>query len=244
MARCAVLLAFLVAPAVARADDKADFANAMGIEAASVVEVQRFALRGGDYASALVGRYTNREHALAGAVLIWCGAKQCWATHAWLGPADEVETLGLVDLRGAPAPFPATSQRYARELKLAGRPKWPALLVRTTHREQMTTSSRYGGQVTGEHRYTELAVLSLSRKDERVPAVLRTLVDEHWPTGAGVHVTFAVERDGHIVATEQRDLERRSMCLRPKPTTIHYKLDEHRRFQRTADLAHHGCGSR
>jgi len=100
--------------------------------------------------------------------------------------------------------------------------------------------------VKGEHRRVELTVLSLSSTDEGAltPTVLNEVVDEHWPTGSGVNVTFALERDGSITATEQRDLENRSMCLRPAPTTTHYKLDSKtRRFQRAVDLGRSGCGA-
>jgi len=243
--RALALVACVIAPPVAAAETSAStatFARGMRIDEAAVVEVQELAFRAGEYRGALVGRFKQGELTIAGVVLTWCDKKQqCWLNHVWLGAANTVVTLGLFDLGGAPGAFPIDDQRHVRELKLAGKPRWPALLVRTTRHEQTTTGSRYGGQVTGDHRRVELGVLSLSREDKQHPEVMREVVDEHWPTGVGVNVTFELAKDGQLVATEQRDIENRSACLRPDPTTTRYKLDEHRRFRRASELAHEGC---
>ena len=244
--RAVAVLACLLAPAVAGAETPTTpagiFASGMRIAKTDVVEVRELTFQAGEYRRALVGRFKHGELTIAAAVLTWCDKnQQCWLNPVWLGAASNVEMLGLFDLGGAPGAFPVTDQRRVRELKLAGKPRWPALLVRTTRREPLTTGSRYGGEVTGEHRRVELGVLSLSPKDRQHPDVMREVVDEHWPTGAGVNVTFALAKDGQIVATEQRDIEDRSACLRPDPTTVRYKLDEHRRFRRASDLEHKGC---
>ena len=244
----ALAMLAMFAPVVAQADPKLPtttrevFAAGMSIEDSAIVEVQDFSLKNaGPYVRAVVGRFKSGEHVIGGAVLTWCDAKLCWLSHAWLGPG-KVETLGLVDLGGAPAAFPNHAKmNHEHELELDAKPAWPALLVRATQREQTTSSSRYGGTVSGEKRHVELFVLSLSPSDTKSPTVLRETVDEHSPTGAGRSVTFAVGKTGHLVATEQRDLENISRCVQPKPTTAHYKLDEHRRFRRGMDLEHSGC---
>jgi hypothetical protein len=246
--RALAALACLVAPAVARAGSagKADFALALQIEERAIAEVQEYMLEGGgDFVRAIVGRFERGDLMIGGVALVWCDKKQCWLNHVWLGPADSLHTLGLVDLGGKRAAFPTTPHtKYDRTLKLAGKPKWPALIVEATTHERTTTGSRYGGSVEGDHRRSELTVISLLRKDERDPAVLREVTDEHWPTGAGVNVRFAVAGPGLIDAIEQRDLEHVSACLRPEPTTRHYKLDDNRRYRPTTDLGRAGCGSR
>ncbi|NVB84954.1 MAG: hypothetical protein HOV81_41690 [Kofleriaceae bacterium] len=245
--RALAALACLVAPAIAHAGSgKSDFAVAMDIEEKAVTEVDEYTLEGGgDFVRVVVGRFKRGDLTIGGVALVWCDKKQCWLNHVWLGPADTLDTLGLVDLAGKPAAFPTRPYSgYERKLKLAGKPKWPALIVEATTREHTTTASRYGGSVTGDHRRSELTVISLLRKDERNPTVLREVTDEHWPTGAGVNVSFAIAGPGLIDATEQRDIENVSACLRPEPTTTHYKLDENRRYRRTADLGRAGCGSR
>jgi hypothetical protein len=244
--RALALLACLTA--AAHADTKLPttpaevFAAGMRIEESAIVDVQDFTIKGSDYRRALIGRFKSGEFVIGGAVLVWCDTKLCWSTHAWLGPGD-VETLGIVDLAGAPAAFPRYAySKSGRALDAGTKPTWPALLVRTTKRENKTTGSRYGGTVTGEHVQSELSVLSLSRKDQQSPQVLRTMVEDIWPTGAGMTVSFAVGKAGALVATEQARIENKSMCLPPKPVVVHYKLDEHRRFQRGTELSNTGCG--
>lgn len=242
-------LACLAIPAVGHAESaasKTDFAVAFRIEEKAITELREYALEGGgDYVRVSIGRFKHGDLVIGGVAMVWCDKKQkCWLDHVWLGPADSVETLGLVDLGGKPAAFPTRPHsKYERKIALAGKPKWPALLVEATTHEHTTTGSRYGGDVEGDHRRTELSVISLLRKDERATTVLNEVTDEHWPTGAGVNVSFAVTGAGLIDATEQRDIENRSMCLRPEPTTTHYKLDENRRYRRISDLGRVGCGS-
>jgi len=257
----ALALLALLAPAIAQAETKPKpklpttpvevFASGMRIEESAVVETQEFQLtNAGEFRRAIIGRFKSGELVIGGAVLVWCDTKLCWSMRAWLGPAagaDALETLGLVDLAGAPAPFPRYAKtKYERELKLEGKakPKFPALLVRTTERKATTDGSRYGGTVTGTSTHSELFVLSLSRKDERSPTVLNVPVVNRNATGAGLTVSFAVGKDGVLVATEQWHLENASACIEPKPVTAYYKLDEHRRFRRSTDLEHRGCGSR
>lgn len=238
-AAAAALLCLLAASPVAadsRTDlAKADLAAAMHVEPSAIIDVQPFALDTKPYVRGVVGRFKRGELVIGGAALVWCDrTDKCWYASVYLRHADEVEVLGLIDLRGAPAPFPQhrIDIRYHHGRLTRTRAKWPALLVRTTTREQKTSSSRYGGKpVTGTHRRSELVVISLARADVRNPAVLRATVDERWPTGSGQTTTFALEKGGALVATEQRHLENISMCIRPKPTTTRYTFDKQtRRF--------------
>jgi hypothetical protein len=241
--RALLLLAFLATTAHAETKQEA-FATGMRIDASAVVEVHDFALTGaGPFHRALVGRFKQGELVINAVVLAWCEKTGCWYAHAWLGPG-EVETLGVIDLAGKPMPFP-TGKRHESERRLdANNAKWPALLVRTSTRKQETTTSRWGERVTGEHLRSELFVLSLALADTRSPELFQTLVEERWPTGGGMFVSFALDADGRIVATQQAGLENGSMCLPPKPVTVRYKLDK-RRFQPVAsNLEHKGCGSR
>src|SRR5512139_775237 len=247
----ASFVACLLAPAIARAEPTPTpaslFAAGMGVEESAVVDVHDYWLKSGDYTRAFVGRFKSGEVIVGGVAMIWCEKQdRCWYAHAWLGAASTVDTLGLIDLAGKPAPFPtqAHDDHWNHDLALPGKPRWPALVVRTTTREQTTTGSRYGGSKTGEHRRVELTVLSLASKDRPLVTVFRSVADERWPTGAGIAVSFALARDSVIVATEHTRIEDVSACLPPKPTTVRYKPDEHRRYQRVlGDLGHAGCGS-
>lgn len=242
MARALLLLALLAAPAAAD-PVKAEFARGMGIDETAVLAVQDFALTAGPYHRAILGRYKNNEYTVAGIVMTWCDrAKKCWLAREWLRTANSVELLGLVDLAGGAASFPSRALgRYDKPLRQPNA-KWPALVVRVTEREQTTTGSRYGGSKTGEHRRSELVVLSLALADTKSPRVLRVAQDERWPTGAGMTATFEVAKDGAIVATEQRHLESVSTCIRPKPTTTRYVFDkETRRFKEAGLPQRTGC---
>lgn len=244
MARALLVLALLAAPAAAD-PVKADFAAGMRIEESAILEVQDFTLAAGPYHRAILGRFEHRDLVIGGVVMTWCDrAKKCWLADAWLQQADTVELLGILDLAGGPARFPRHRiDRYADPAALAvQKAKFPALVVRVTEREQMTKSSRYGGSKTGEHRRTELILVSLAAKDTRSPELMRVVEDERWPTGSGVSVSFEIAKDGVIVATEQRHLEDASMCLPPEPTTTRYILDkEARRFEQAHLPARTGC---
>ena len=106
---------------------------------------------------------------------------------------------------------------------------------------ETTTASRYGGEKTGLHETEELTVISLARRDQRTPIVFREISDEHWPTGAGHYSTYELVKGGEIHATNQRDLENESACIRPPPTKTRFVLDEDRRFQRAQLPPHSGC---
>lgn len=211
--------------ATARAEtDGAYFARALGRDDA---KVETFAVRhGGGYDRMIVGT--------GAALLVRCDGTGCVGQQVWL-PNGTIEVLGAVDLGGTGA-FPTTRQPID-----AARMTWPALLVRTTEDEHEVTTDRSRRRVEGTRRRRVLSVISLANEDRASPLVLRTEVEAHGATGAGYAVTFAAAR-GTLVATEQRDLDRSSRCMRPAPVVVHYKLDANRRFQRTTDLAHRGCG--
>lgn len=246
MRAVATLVSLLVA-AGAAADPKADLAAAMRVSPDAILDAQDFRVAAPPYHRAIAGHYKRGEHVAAGVALVWCDRQQrCWFASAHLHGRGDLEVLGLVDLAGPPAAFPThrIDARYGeRTLALPARARWPALVVRLTSREQQTTTSRYSmKRVSGTYRRSELVVLSLARADVRAPAVLRAVVDERWPTGSGQTTTFAVARDGALVATEQRHLENTSTCLRPKPTTTRYVLDRKtRRFKKSELGEHTGC---
>ena len=246
MHRALVLLALLATTAHAETDQEY-FARAMRIEDAKAIEkVETVRItNAGTYDRLIVGRYKSGEWMHNGALLVRCDRKQCWAKNLWLANGD-LELLGAIDLRGAAQPFPAHPRsKYDYKAFDPGKgAKWPALVMRVTTRKHERAASRYGGEVEGESRHSELFVVSLAKVDADDPIVLRERVDSHSATGAGVSLTFAVDKDDMLLATEQWDIENRSACMRPKPVTVHYKLDEHRRFRRTTDLGHRGCGSR
>lgn len=243
MARALLLLALLAAPAAADSA-KAELARGMNIDESAVLAVEDFTLAAGPYHRALVGRFKNSDIAVGGIVLTWCDrAKKCWLSRAWLQKANDVHVLGIVDLAAGPTPFPTHPLgRYDRTALKQPKAKWPALLVRVTEREQTTTGSRYGGSKTGEHRRSELVVLSLALEDTKSPQIMRVTQDERWPTGAGMTASFELAKDGAIVATEQRHLESVSTCIRPKPTTTRYVFDkETRRFKEAGLRQRTGC---
>lgn len=241
------LVALVVLATTARAEtDKEYFARAMRIEASAIQSVETFRIENaGAYDRVIVGRYKEREWAHNAALLMRCDRKQCWGQYISLGNG-QLDLLGAIDLAGAPRPFPrdARSKYDDRPFDAGKRAKWPAILARVTTRERGTAPSRYGGEVEGVNRESDLYVISLARADERSPVVLRASVDRHDATGAGLSVTFAVDKDGMLLATEQWSPENRSTCIPPDPVTVHYKLDKGRRFQRTTELGHRGCGSR
>lgn len=242
-----VLVALVVLATAAHAEtDKEYFARAMRIEASAIQSVETFRIvNAGAYDRLIVGRYKQREWAHNTALLMRCDRKQCWGQYISLGNG-QLDLLGAIDLAGAPRPFPrdARSKYDDRAFDAGKRAKWPALVARVTTREHGKAQSRYGGEVEGENRHSELYVISLAKADQESPVVLRTIVDEHNATGAGFSLSFAVDKDGLLLATEQWSPENRSTCIPPDPVTVHYKLDKGRRFQRATDLGHRGCGSR
>ena len=246
MHRALVLLAAFSTAAHAETDAEF-FARAMRIEdVKSIQKVETIAIaNAGSYDRVIIGRHQAREWMHNNAILVRCDRKQCWSQYVSLGNG-ELELLGAIDLAGEPQAFPryGRSKYEHKPLDAGKRAKWPALLIRVTTRKHERAGSRYGGEVEGENRHAELYVISLAKADATSPVVLRETVDNHNATGAGVSMTFAVDKDGMLVASEQWDIENRSACMRPKPVTVHYKLDEHRRFRRTTDLGHRGCGSR
>ncbi len=236
MLRAAVTLAVLAATGhVAHAGwAESTFATMTSVAETEVREVADWELPAGSYYQhALVGRYQRGELVHGAVVLLHCDTKQCTGPRAWL--QGDIEVLGTIDLAGAPAAFP-TSPLHPRYAKLA-RAKWPALLVRATTAQTMTTKSYTMKDVTGTERRSELHVLSLAKSD--TPQLLNEVVDHHYPTGAGVSVTFALakgtsKRALDIVATEQRSIDRELACIPPDPTTTRYTLVDGR-YQR-ADL--------
>jgi len=246
MHRALMLLALLTGLAHAETDAEY-YARALRIEdPKSIEKVETIRIENaGAYDRIIVGRYKKGEWSHNTALLMRCDSKQCLAEYISLGNG-QLELLGAIDLAGASRPFPehARSKYDYKALDAGKRAKWPALLARVTTRKHGKSRSRYGGEIEGEVRDSDLYVISLAKADQDNPVVLRTVVDQHNATGAGYSVRFAVDKNGTLLATEQWDIENRSTCLRPKPITVHYKLDEHRRFQRTTDLGHRGCGSR
>jgi hypothetical protein len=245
MRSVAIVIALVGTTSVARAGYlETTFSEQMHVDAKDLLEVAGFELpAGAAYNRVIVGHYKNGKYIVNAAVLMKCGDKDCATHHEWLGQGD-LEVLGVVDL-AAPGAFPTTKVRWPTVAWFTplgpARAKWPALLVRTTTSETITDKSYTMRDVAGTHLRAELAILSLARADAASPRVLVEVVDEHWPTGAGVYRTFEVDPRGGLIATESRSIDRELACIAPKPVKLHYALDaKRRRF--AVDLGDHARG--
>jgi len=225
----------------------AAFAQHHGVKPTEVREVAGYELpAGGDFTHVLIGRYDHAPYVMTGAVLLRCDPTECQGRRADFGAADTIDVLGVIDLEGAPRPFPSRALgRGARYTKLPGKaPKWPALVVRTTERKAATSTTRSGKLVTGNEARARLYVISLAAID-RASVILQDTLDERYPSGAGTTTTYRLERGEsktglEIIATEQRHLDRDSRCLRPEPIELRFTLDG-RHYRAVAPPERTGC---
>jgi hypothetical protein len=256
----AVLL-LVCATGSARAESQPElFAHFFSVAATDVKDVAGYrAPPGVDVTHILFGHFYEgaARQLVAGVVLLRCDERECRGRHVWLNPADaEVEIQGLVDLR-EPGPLgesrglerarPGAWIELARDVRPPRRWGWPALAIALRRRTPMTERSRFGGEVTGVHREEELLVLSLRAADEQQPELLRAQRVDLYPTGAGATTSYRLVRGSRgdvldIVATEQRELESTSACLRPEPIEYRLVLASGRYERRRSDpWSPHGC---
>jgi hypothetical protein len=232
----------LVACAIgsARAESQPElFAHFFSVAATDVKDVAGYrAPAGVDVTHILFGHFYEgaARQLVPGVVLLRCDERECRGRQVWLHPLDaEIEIQGLVDLRepgplgesrGLERPRPGAWIELARDVHPPHRWGWPALAIALRKRTAETTSSRFGGQVKGVRREEELLVLSLRAADEERPELLRAPRVDLYPTGAGATTSYRLVRGGgdalDLVATEQREIESRSHCLRPAP--VEYRL--------------------
>ena len=234
MLRLAIALV-IVATTRARGESlDATFAYYHEVQTSQVQDVVGYELPpGGDFTHVLVGRVQHAGYATTGVVVMRCDS-QCQGRRADFGSADAIQLSGVVDLMGAPAYVPAIKLPGIRGqyTKIAGdkpKPRWPALVVRTLESKEAVDHTRSGKTVTGKERRSQIYFISLAAED-RASVVLQDTSDERYPSGRGASRTYRLERGASrtlldVVATEQREIDSDSRCLRPKPTQHKFALD-------------------
>jgi len=228
-----LILALITVTATAHADTQAEqFAHFFSIKPTDVREIAGYRTPPGvPVTHILVGQFASGAVTVPGIVLMRCTEKECRGARVWLY-GGKIELLGIGDL-GTPGPL---GERTSLDRGLTGSwvdmTRWmkpplphytrPVLMVNVEQRTAMTTGSRFGGDVAGEHHEAKLVLISLRAVDERSPLVFEQSLIDRYPTGAGTTTSYRVVPGDSlpldIVATEQRHIENRSMCLNPPPT--------------------------
>ncbi len=226
-------------------DGEAWFASTFGVKPDKVHDVVTYTLPpGGDYSHVVIGRFDEDKYRFAGAALMSCTTTACQGTRAGFSASDKIEVRGLVDLDGAGGDLPRASVGSVSTMpgKLG---KFPALVVVTTESRQMTETGR-SGPVTGTETHVRLHLLSLMRSDRGQPVFAGDL-EERYPSGAGTSTSYRLVRGDSktsldLMVSAQRNLDRTSRCLRPKPVEARYKLVE-RHYRTSGGLpGRSGCG--
>lgn len=242
----------MVWPAVARASEQSEkFAHFFQVDPKTVDDVRGFELpNAGGYTHLLVGRFaTSATHSGNGAVFMRCNARRCTGTRMYFEADAELHVIGLVDLNGAPTALKVTNElrrpsRVYRPLARIGAGKRlsrPAVVFETRRSVERTGSTRWRKQVTGTERRHHLIIVPLrAGKDQRVHRIFRETTVDRGFSGAGTTTSYRLERGKikaalDIVATEQRHLEDKSLCLRPDPTEHRFVLKDGR-YQRDLGL--------
>ncbi len=240
----ALVLVLVLASGVARADDAARLYAAFAhIDESAVVSARGFGVpRGGPWNRVVVGRHRQGEHVVARLVLVRCD-RVCRGQSLWLGEAEVIEVLGVMDLDGPAVGVPdhAAHQRpgawYPMLAILGGarRARFPVLVVRTRHEEVGTGATRWGRDVTGTAIEERLRLISL-RAAEQGRVVFDEATIDRSVIGAGTSRTLRFERVARrgrlrIAATEAWHDDSLSACLPPPPVAYAYEWRD-RGYQR------------
>lgn len=192
-------------------------------------------------------RHRDAEAWTSRLLLLECDRRECRGTVVFLGLVDE-HRVALIDLRGEPGELKRRTRPARRDaIRLDTRSMgWPALVVETVTEKEETAASRYGGEVTGVRRERRLSIVSLQPAHKARPRVLDRRSFYQGASGAGYARTYSIARPLEkrgivdIIESNQRLLDRRSMCRRPPPTItrLHWNGD---RFQERAPVGRSGC---
>jgi len=223
----------------AGADPLGDTFQAMVGKSLTIVEIAGFVLpAGGYYTHVLYGVGEHPHGRVAALALLRCGPRTCERTDISLKGAQQVELLGVVDLRGAPGPLstleavhPFNRTNYEPLPKAPDRLRDGALVIRTSETSEPTTDrDRSSRPVTGTHTRETLIVLSL-RKHTAVP-ILDEPVRDTYPVGTGSIASFALVRGNgallDVSSETQRQLMKDSGCPAPKPFAQRWRLGDDR----------------
>jgi hypothetical protein len=239
----AVCLLLLHASTAGAGDYKNLFAKFHDVEPTAVHDVVGYTLPGGGgFTDVAVGRYDYKTYTMAGVALMRCDASECRGQHTGFGASDTVEVLGVIDLMGQPASVP--SSRVHGDKLPGGKAKWPVLVVRTTESKEATGKAKSGSVMKGKHRRARTYFISLAAED-RGTTIWQETSEEFGATGSGMKRSYKLVRGEskttlELVATEQREIDRDSRCLRPAPVEIKYKLDG-RHFKQDGFPDRKGC---
>lgn len=234
--RSLFVLIVVLTSGVARADDAARLYAAFAhVEESQVVAAHGFSLpRGGGWNRVVVGRHRQGEHVVASLVLLDCG-RLCHGQRLWLGEAELIDVLGVMDLDGPAVDLPArpAHQRpgaWYPMLEIVGgarRARFPVLVVRTRHEEVGTGATRWGRDVTGTAIEERLRLVSLRAADQGRVVFNEATLDRS-VIGAGTGRTLRFERTTRrgrlrIAATERWHDDALSTCLPPPPVAYAYE---------------------
>lgn len=233
--RSLIALIVVLASGVARADDAARLYAAFAhVDESAVVGARGSGLpRGGPWNRVVVGRHRAGEYMVANLVLLRCD-RVCHGKRLWLGEAEIIEVLGVLDLDGPAVDLPdrAAHQRpgaWYPMLDIVGgarRARFPVLVVRTRHEEVGTGATRWGRDVTGTAIEERLRLISLRRADQGRVVFDEATLDRS-VIGAGTSRTLRFERTARrgrlrIAATETWHNDSLSACLPPPPVVYAY----------------------
>jgi hypothetical protein len=209
-----VIALLLIARVAIAGEHDATFAKTFGVAESAVRDVVGYELpAGNDTTHVLIGRADQ----MTGAVFRTCDATQCADRRVEFGVADAIELNGIVDLHGAPVPFPNRALPGGK-VPGAERMKFPAIVIRARE------------STKDKKRRVKLYVISLVEAD-RASTVLQDTAEEIGANGRGVVRTYKLEalkdlpKDApkplDIVATERRKPQ---TC---EPTEQRFTLEEH-----------------
>ena len=221
------------------ADHRKNFAHFLSIDESNVAKTTGYKLKQpAGFTHVVLGRYADGKYEHSAIVLMTCDRKACNGETVHLRGGSLVKLTGLIDLAGKAGPIERNVvSDHGTGYQEIGGPKplqKPALVFEGEERENQVNVEARRGTISGTRVRKTMTIIALwkgTAKHRRVVFAEDTV--NRGASGAGASTTFSLGTDKHggvrdISALEQRHLDRRSRCLRPKPTSSSYQMKKGR----------------